>query len=750
MTSSLSGCSIYGQKSQSINLNSEEVSNQKAGTSTSSIPNKFRTIEDLKNFLGRSSQAGGSLGGRGGGLTMADAASPMMTKTSGIAGNSEAQVAANDYTKTNNQVAGVDEADIVKTDGNYLYIVSGSSLRIVSAVPAQEARLIAEVELDGQASELFIKDDKLVVFGQSNGFNPDGQATSTSQETALNGSTVISQNSPKTKMIAQDLIMPRYFGEFMFLKEFNITDRTKPILARDFHIEGNYANSRLIGDYVYFVSNKYGYQDIDQPLPRFFSGKAEVLKALPGVYYFDMPYNSYSFTSLNSFNLKDTAEPTREIYLMSGQEQMYVAENNIYLTYTRYLDEQELLIDKKLEIISARLSEPERVKINKIESIEADILNKWEKQQKISQILENYSAKLSEQERKSLDEQIKSAIKQEHPQLANELQTTVIHKININDGTLKYQGQQQVPGQLLNQFSLDEKDGNLRLATSKNQTWSIILDEVENKSFSSVFVLDKDLKLMGNLSNIAPGEQIYSARFIGDRTYLVTFERTDPLFVIDLALPTAPRIVGELKLPGYSSYLHPISENLILGLGKDVKTNEWGGVTPTSLKLGLFDISSSSNPKELSNYTIGDQGSDSSALYDHKAFVFDKAKNLVIMPATLAKKSSNQYDWGRLEFNGALVFSLDGDKISLKAKISHDANFDNSYFDYQKAVRRAVRINENLYMIADSVVKINALSDFTEIKSIKFKVAVPTPIATPFSAAPAADSSVKTVKPSRE
>lgn len=739
LVANLSGCSAFYNKPIISDQSGQDISGTVRATSTTAGQNgqnKFNSLEELKKFLSQNTQTAGNSFGRGGSLMATDAAMPAMSKSAVSAGVVESQKVGNDYTKTNNQVEGVDEADIVKTDGNYLYLVSSDKLRVVSAVPASESKVVAEISLDGYASELFIKDDKLVVFGQSNQFNPE--ATTTTEAT---GSVPVSGVGggaagavPNGKMVAPGFIMPRQFSDYAYLREYDITDKANPKILRDLHLEGSYANSRLIGDYIYFVTNKYSYQNSDNPLPRMFSDKLEIGKALPNVYYFNYPYSSYSFTMVSAFNLNDVqAEPNREVYLVSGQEQMYVSENNIYLTHTEYLDEQELLINKTLEIVMTKLTAAERTKVNKIKSIEDDILNKWEKQQKISQILERYSFSLTEAERKSLDGQVKSAIKSEHPRLAEELQATIVHKINIKDGKLGYQGQQKLPGQLINQFSLDENNGNLRLALSKSQTWSSILNEAENRSYSSVVVIDKDLQIVGQLSDIAPGEQIYSARFMDDKVYLVTFERTDPLFVIDLASPSAPRIVGELKLPGYSNYLHPVGPNLILGLGKDVRTNEWGGVIPSSLKLGLFDVADPVSPKEVASYTIGDQGSDSSALYDHKAFLFDKANKLVVIPATLAKKSKDQYDWGRLEFNGSLVFSLDNNTISLKGKIAHTANFDNSYFDYSKAVKRALRINDNLYTISDGSLKINSLPALSEVKSIQFGPVSDQPKAAPFS-----------------
>ncbi|MDI6884716.1 MAG: beta-propeller domain-containing protein, partial [Hadesarchaea archaeon] len=167
-----------------------------------------------------------------------------------------------------------------------------------------------------------------------------------------------------------------------------------------------------------------------------------------------------------------------------------------------------------------------------------------------------------------------------------ETETTIIHKISIANGTIEYKSQGEVPGQVLNQFSMDEYQGYFRIATTTG--WM---------GQNNVYVLDGNLDIVGRLEGLAPGESIYSARFIGSRAYLVTFKKVDPLFVIDLEDPKNPRALGELKIPGYSDYLHPYDETHLIGVGKD--TVDMGSFAwYQGIKIALFDVSDPENPRE--------------------------------------------------------------------------------------------------------------------------------------------------------
>lgn len=208
---------------------------------------------------------------------------------------------------------------------------------------------------------------------------------------------------------------------------------------------------------------------------------------------------------------------------------------------------------------------------------------------------------------------------------------TKIYKFALRDGKVVLTEEGEVPGRILNQFSMDEHDGWFRLATTTGEMWR----EDEHISKNHLYVLDSSLRIKGKVEDMAPGERIYSVRFMGDRAYVVTYRNVDPLFVIDLADPENPHILGKLKIPGYSDYLHPYDENHLIGFGKetvvveqkDAEGNIIGeNALVQGMKISFFDITDVENPKEKFTEIIGDRGTESELLSNHKALLFDRDK----------------------------------------------------------------------------------------------------------------------------
>lgn len=520
----------------------------------------------------------------------------------GAEGTGKGEGFSADFSTTNIQVEGVDEADIVKGDGKYIYVVSGNRVIIIDAYPAESAKILSEIQENGNPTEIFTNGDKLVVFG------------------------------------------------WTFVRVYDVSCKEEPTLKRDVSFDGNYFDSRMIGDYVYvivisppiyysytweesedsYVGIKHGISGIEFEitLPEIsINGNVRTTQATE-IYYFDVSDYSYEFTTIMAINTQDDDEEIKtETILMGAAHNIFVSPNNIYITYTNswYIP----LVDGN----------------------------------------EDWTEK------------------------------TTIHKITIADGEIEYKSQGEVPGRVLNQFSMDEYQGYFRIATTTG--WS---DQ------NHVYILDEDLNIVGKLEGLAPGERIYSARFIGDRAYLVTFREVDPLFVVDLKDPNNPKVLGKLKIPGYSDYLHPYDENHVIGVGRE-----------TGVKIALFDVSDPENPKEISKYEVGNWSTDSYALYDHRAFLFSRSKNLLVMPI------------GYYSQQEAYVFNVSlEDGIVLKGTITHMESdetcpyesYDAStwvypwyYHDY--SVKRSLYIDNVLYTISDGLVKMNDLKDLSEINKIE-------------------------------
>ncbi|HEX7627455.1 MAG TPA: beta-propeller domain-containing protein, partial [Candidatus Methanoperedens sp.] len=243
--------------------------------------------------------------------------------------------------------------------------------------------------------------------------------------------------------------------------------------------------------------------------------------------------------------------------------------------------------------------------------------------------------------------------------------------------------------------------------------------------YNNVYVMDKNLKVAGKLEEIAPDEKIYSTRFLGNRLYMVTFKRMDPLFVIDLSDATSPKILGKLTIPGFSDHLHPYDETHIIGVGKETGDNEWGGVSVKGVKISLFDVSDVNNPKQLDSYDIGQPGTDSEALQDHKAFFFDKNKNLLVIPIREVQ-GKEQYDsrygyYTQKIWQGAYVFGVTPESgFKLKGKISHFDDFEETYNYWGSpwTVRRSLFMDDVLYTLSARKIVMNDLKNISEINSI--------------------------------
>ena len=620
----------------------------------------------------------------------AETAAPMMkaSDAAGLGAGGE----ANEYSSTNIQVEGVDEADIIKNDGKYIYLIKGNTVRIVNAYPPNQMEATFKLDFEEEAfypQEIYAADDKLTIIGRTQYLRP---------------MPLLKEENQK------EMMMPPYYygGDRTRVYVYDISDRANPEEERVTTFDGYYQTSRRIGDQLYLVLNAHPnvwrWSDIetgDDIIPEFKDGDndEEKMVSCSDIRYFPghaMP--RYLITT--SIPLDDPdGKIDREVFLGSS-ENVYASTNNLYVAtsatnYDRFTDWDWSVDNTK----------------------------------------------------------------------------TNIFKFELDDGNIEYKGRGEVPGRILNQFSMDENGDYFRIATTKGNSWND-----QNPSTNNLYVLGKDMDQVGSLEGLAPGEKIYSTRFMGNRLYMVTFKQVDPLFVIDLKSPSNPKLLGKLKIPGFSNYLHPYDENHIIGFGKDTEVTEKDQVLMQGMKMAIFDVSDVENPKQMFTENIGDRGTDSELLNNHKALLFDKSKNLLAFPINIREKvepedlncNAYRYDtcpnlcrkrciptlcteengvsvctedcgglgscidpsYERYEttFVGALVYNIDLKKgFTQRGRITHYDEADTQKmgdywpYQYEKNIQRIIYIGNYLYTISQSLIKANEMNSINEVGELELK-----------------------------
>ncbi len=642
---------------------------------------KFSSVDELKSYLKESADMGGSFYGYSGSFSVNTRTIDSSESISG-----PTAMKSTEYSTTNIQVDGVDEADTIKNDDKYIYTISGNNITIIDAHPADSAKIVSKTEVNGTPSQIFVNKDRLIVFVKENYAYPYyGEAVG----------------------ITKSSFVPNYNSQKTMVNIYDIKDRSNPMLEKEYSLDGYYYNSRMIKNYVYTITNQAVYDFENPSIPdsvyRCTGGENEMMPKASkpscfNLWYFDRPDSSHQFTIITSINI-ETGEQESKVFVLGNSQTLYVSKDNIYVTYTRSLTILDFL-DKMIDGINPLLPKNIGNRVNEIK--ESSLFSNSEKMSAMVRVVDNYTKTLSPEQRLEFQKKMENKTLELQEELAKEMEKTIIHKISINNGKIEYITQGEAPGNVLNQFSMDEYNGYLRIATTT--------DNWRTASKNHVYVLDKTLKIVGKLEDLAKGERIYSVRFLGDKGYMVTFRQIDPLFVIDLA-PTNPKVLGFLKIPGVSDYIHPYDETHIIGLGRDA--TEQGRIK--GLKLALFDVSNVENPKEISSFIIGESGTYSEAIYDHKAFLFSKAKNLLVIPASVTE--NNTYN----AFQGAYVFNINiEDGIHLKGRITHENKTTENkyYYEYLSQVSRSLYIGNVLYTVSKKMIKANDLEDLKELNNI--------------------------------
>jgi len=576
------------------------------------------------------------------------------------------------HSDTNIQVAGVDESDSVKVaDDGYIYQIHNNQIRVIKGFPIVELSETATIKFADEnfyPTGIYVQNGKLVVLGSTWKMlnTPQVQPVVSSKMAVPIGGIWWGGYIPQTSQTRAFI--------------FDMSDHANPKSVRDLAIDGDYLDSRRIGDELYFVARTY---------PRYYMMGSNVK---------------------NAFLMKTTEMLPTIIDTKKGK----TATRTMSVTDVSYLP--DFVEPDYVVVASLNLQNPDKALTTKAYLGAGEL---------VYSSLNNLYLSASKY---NFDNSTADAIPQD-------IVSTQIYKFNIDKGAVNFAAVGQVPGTALNRFSMDEHGDYFRIATT-TQNWA----NGTNTSTNALFVLDKTMQTVGELEDLAKGERIYSTRFMGNRCYIVTFKQVDPLFAIDLSVPEKPFVAGELKIPGYSEYLHPYDENHLIGFGHDATTYNYGYgdvSIPLGLKMALFDVSDMNSPKELYSVKIGDKGTNTPLTYDAKALYWDAEKKLFGFPVDLhelpkGSDSANPSVYGNSVWQGAYIYEVTPEKgFNLKTKLSQipadvlPVKYEyGSYWDFDATnlfVDRILRIENNLYTLSNNQLNIYDLENFNKIESLAFK-----------------------------
>lgn len=427
-----------------------------------------------------------------------------------------------DYGTTNTQEKDVDEGDIIKTDGNYLYIANGNS-NTISIIDVTGEKMAETAQIDSEENEfvqeIYISDDKLVIVGNHQ---------------------TMDEAKEKNRYAATDCI--GYMLSDSFVKVYDISNRKEPKLVTEYSQQGNYNNSRMIGTKLYTISeynvNVYNDDYRDECIPEIaVNGVCEPIPA--GCISVIEESNSSTYAVITTLDLSKNADPESSA-ILGNCNNLYASSKGMFLTETTGDEMQDI---------------------------------------------------------------------------------TKIYKFDYTDAGVEYKCTGKVNGRINNQFSMSYDGEYFRIATTADnmeKDGDTVSFSIGNRT-NNLYILNNEMEIAGKVEGLAKGESIKSVRFVGDTAYVVTFRQTDPLFVIDLSNPEKPTVKGELKIPGFSEYLHPITENLIVGVGQDGTETGTNG----DCKVSLFDVTNPYEPKETVSLPVsgGSGYVHTGVSYNHKLYV---------------------------------------------------------------------------------------------------------------------------------
>ncbi len=572
----------------------------------------------------------------------------------------EAGGGSDDFSATNNQEAGVDEADMVKTDGKRIVAITNNRLSVID-VTGRKPALVGSLDLpELSVRDMFLHGDTVILLGNTWGPTPYVD---------------IGFGVDEVGMAVPD----GYHGggsPIVTLTEVDIS--RDPEVVHTLQVDGGYISSRMIDGVarVAMTSGPTGFvwsypegsglraeraaiaankkiveeSSIENWVPYFVLSDAAgtVLDEGPAIAcdraHYPAEFAGFDMLSILTFDLDDGLEIAGSTGVLAGGEMVYASPDSIYVATNRWVD---------------------------------------------TAILEGVA---------------------EEPQIAPPFEgaRTQIHQFATSGQSTDYVATGSVPGYLLNQFAMSEHNGDLRVASTTSPDWWGRGRASQESVVSVLRPNNGELEVIGRVDGLGKDEQIYSVRFLDDVAYLVTFRQTDPLFTIDLSDPRNPVVRGELKIPGYSSYLHPISDTLVLGVGQDA--TDQGRVLGS--QVSLFDVSDLDEPRRIAKLTLG-HDSNSTAEYDHRAFLL--WENTVVLPIT---EYGWQDEWDGYQ-TGAVAIEIGAGRLTEIARVVHPGA-GSARFGWNAEILRSLVIGDSLYTVSNVGLLESDWGSFDDVSWLEF------------------------------
>jgi len=572
------------------------------------------------------------------------------------------------FSETNVQVAGIDEPDIVKTDGKEIFYSPEQRYwwgwERPMPMPMIESDSVEGISVEENTKIMPPKPQPPNGVRAIKAF-PPADLKLDSQIDRF-GNLLLSDKT---------LLVQTYEGLFGY----DVSDPAKPAEKWKMTLENSneITAARLYKDKVYLVTRASINDFSPCPVVPFKAGDASISIPCERIYHPVVPTpTDVTYSVIKVDAASGQVEQTVSFVGSWNSSAIYMSEKNLYVTNVYRGD----MIAFFVGFLKANTDLAPSSTVARLEKLSSYDISAQAKEVELMQILQSWQASLSQDDQLKLENEMTNRMDSYLKEHMRDMEKTGVVRIAID--SLSVTGNGAVPGHLLNQFSLDEYASYLRLATTSGGRgsfgWQFGIN-TGSESVNDVYTLDADMNLAGSAKDMGKGERIYSVRFIQDKGYVVTFKETDPLYVLDLSDGRNPQIKGELKIPGYSSYLHPINKDKILGIGKE----------NNQVKVSLFDVADPANPTEKAKYALDEYWSD--ILNTHHAFLLDSSHEAFFLPGS----------------KGGYVFLYSGDTLKLAKAVS----------DIQ--AKRAVYINDYLYILGDNKIVVLNEKDWEKVNQLE-------------------------------